>query len=227
MYLLYSLVCSAKDFNKIERKIGDVRPYNIFINEEGQIKIANILSWPYEKTNFEKTAFEKQLTYLAPEEMRIIAKGNHDNNADRVTAESFSIGLTLLQSALLTNVKEIYLLDLYSVDLNKLNQKLAEWQNLQFLVDNNNWDTYSPLLKQIVTFMCNPDERQRLRSLEVEEALRPYQNEILNLRKFDHRNISLFNKQPQNIQQQVQIQQVQVQQIQPQQAAIPVMSRPP
>lgn len=89
--------------------------------------------------------------------MRIIAKGNHDNNTDRITSESFSIGLTLLQSALLTNVKEIYSLDHYSVDLNKLNQKLNEWQTLQFPVENYTWQTYSPLLKQIVTLMCNPD----------------------------------------------------------------------
>jgi len=45
-------VSSAQDFNKINSKIGDVRPYNIFINEEGQIKIANLFSWPYEYTNF-------------------------------------------------------------------------------------------------------------------------------------------------------------------------------
>ena len=46
-YLLSSLVSSAKDFSTIDSKIGDVRPYNIFINEEGQIKIANIFTWPY------------------------------------------------------------------------------------------------------------------------------------------------------------------------------------
>jgi len=40
-------VSSAKDFNSIDKKVGDIRPYNIFINEEGQIKIANIFSWPY------------------------------------------------------------------------------------------------------------------------------------------------------------------------------------
>lgn len=66
-YLLYSLCSSARDFSKIDSKIGDVRPYNIFINEEGQIKIANLFSWPYERNNFDKTAFEKQLTYLSPE----------------------------------------------------------------------------------------------------------------------------------------------------------------
>jgi hypothetical protein len=46
-YLLYSLVGCAKDFSKIDRKIGDIRPHSIFINEEGQIKIANAFSWPY------------------------------------------------------------------------------------------------------------------------------------------------------------------------------------
>jgi len=66
-YLLYSLVCSAQDFKKLDSKIGDVRPYNIFINEEGQIKIANLYSWPYERTNFDRTAYEKTLTYVAPE----------------------------------------------------------------------------------------------------------------------------------------------------------------
>jgi hypothetical protein len=122
--LLYSLVSSAKDFNSIDKKVGDIRPYNIFINEEGQIKIANIFSWPYEKTNFEKTAFEKQLTYLSPEEMRLISKGNHENTSNKVLSESFSIGLTLLQSGLLFNVKELYSVEHYSFDWNKLAQRL-------------------------------------------------------------------------------------------------------
>jgi hypothetical protein len=75
-YLLNSLVGCAKDFSTLDMKIGDVRPHNIFINEEGQIKIANAFSWPYEKTNFEKSAFEKQLTYISPEEMSLLEKGN-------------------------------------------------------------------------------------------------------------------------------------------------------
>lgn len=116
-YLLYSLCSSARDFSRIDSKIGDVRPYNIFINEEGQIKIANLHSWPNEKTNFDKTAFEKQLTYLSPEEMRLISKGNQDNTTNKVTSESFSIGLTLLQSGLLFNAKELYSVEHYTIDL--------------------------------------------------------------------------------------------------------------
>ncbi len=35
-------------------KIGDVRPQNVFINDQGLIKLSNILSWPGEKTNYQK-----------------------------------------------------------------------------------------------------------------------------------------------------------------------------
>lgn len=108
---------SARDFAKIDSKIGDVRPYNIFINEEGQIKIANLYSWPYERTNFEKTAFEKELTYVAPEEIRQISKGNHENTTNKIVSESFSIGLTLLQSGLLFNAKNLYSVEHFSIDL--------------------------------------------------------------------------------------------------------------
>lgn len=44
-------------------KIGDVRPQNIFINDQGEVKVANLYSWPRENTNFMK-AFEKENTYL-------------------------------------------------------------------------------------------------------------------------------------------------------------------
>lgn len=44
-------------------KIGDVRPHNIFINDQGQVKVANTYSWPRESTNFTK-AFENEPTYL-------------------------------------------------------------------------------------------------------------------------------------------------------------------
>jgi serine/threonine protein kinase len=123
-YLLYSLVTTARDFSSLERKVGDIRPSNIFINEEGQLKIANLCSWPYEKPNFDKTAFEKQLTYLSPEEMRLVAKGHHQNTTDHLLSESFSIGLTLLEAGLLFKARELYSLELFSFDSQKLGLRL-------------------------------------------------------------------------------------------------------
>ena len=100
-YLLYTLLLSAQDFSLLNSKIGDVRPYNIFINDEGQVKIANRFSWPYEKANFYKTVFEKEVTYLAPEEMVLVAQGIQENTTNKRHSETFSIGLTLLHSGLL------------------------------------------------------------------------------------------------------------------------------
>jgi hypothetical protein len=51
-YLLFTLVSTAHDFSSINKKIGDVRPHNIFVNETGQIKLGNILSWPNTATNY-------------------------------------------------------------------------------------------------------------------------------------------------------------------------------
>ena len=45
-------------------KIGDVRPDNIFINEDGQVKVATTYSWPSEQTNYSKSFYEKEITYL-------------------------------------------------------------------------------------------------------------------------------------------------------------------
>lgn len=44
-------------------KVGDIRPHNIFINDQGEIKVSNVRSWPKEQTNYQK-AIEKENTYL-------------------------------------------------------------------------------------------------------------------------------------------------------------------
>ena len=44
-------------------KIGDVRPQNIFINDQGQVKISNVYSWPHEVTNYTKV-LDNEITYL-------------------------------------------------------------------------------------------------------------------------------------------------------------------
>lgn len=47
-YLFYGLASAASIFKKIGSKVGDIQSKNIFLNEEGQIKISNICSWPNE-----------------------------------------------------------------------------------------------------------------------------------------------------------------------------------
>lgn len=53
-YLLYSLASAKKNMKPISYKVGDIRPDNIFINDYGHVKVANLHSWPEAKTNFTK-----------------------------------------------------------------------------------------------------------------------------------------------------------------------------
>lgn len=45
-YLIYNLVCAKRDVSLFHKKVGDIRPENIFINEKGEIKVACLNSWP-------------------------------------------------------------------------------------------------------------------------------------------------------------------------------------
>jgi hypothetical protein len=59
-YLLYNIVRAGKEYEKYDRKIGDVQPSNIVINEDGQTKIISMDSWPGQEDNFEKVAASRQ-----------------------------------------------------------------------------------------------------------------------------------------------------------------------
>ena len=71
-YLLYVLVSTAKYFSLINSKVGDIRPHNIFISEDGNIKLAMYLSWPNEPSNYSKIMYLKEITYISPEELQDI-----------------------------------------------------------------------------------------------------------------------------------------------------------
>jgi hypothetical protein len=49
-YLLFSMAKAKKQNEINEQLMGDIRPNNIFLNEEGSIKLPNRDSWPYEKS---------------------------------------------------------------------------------------------------------------------------------------------------------------------------------
>ena len=45
-YLLYNIIRAGYKFEKIKKKIGDVNPHNILINDDGQIKVLSRVSLP-------------------------------------------------------------------------------------------------------------------------------------------------------------------------------------
>jgi serine/threonine protein kinase len=107
-YLVYSVISAGEAFHSAGLKIGDVRPQNVFISPEGQVRVATQVSWPNEQTNYLKTVFEKETTYLSPEELKDIGFGKLDEPADYALNEAFSVGLTCLDAATLTDSSKLY-----------------------------------------------------------------------------------------------------------------------
>ena len=59
-YLLYNIVRAGYKFEKIKKKIGDVNPHNILINDDGQIKVLSTISLPNELDNFQKVVEDQK-----------------------------------------------------------------------------------------------------------------------------------------------------------------------
>jgi hypothetical protein len=53
------MLAGASGCHELGKKTGDIRSENVFINEEGQIKVGAYFSWPGEQTNYSKTFYEK------------------------------------------------------------------------------------------------------------------------------------------------------------------------
>ena len=91
-------------------KSGDVRPANILLNVDGEMLLINTLSFPDETTNYRKSLELQETTYLgifhyysAPEELWEVQQKIHYPKSDPPTGESFSIGMTIIDAALLIN----------------------------------------------------------------------------------------------------------------------------
>lgn len=70
-YLLFSL---AKAEHQNQSALGPIRalsPSNVFLNEEGSIRVGNALSWSRLNAKIDKT-LEDCPAYLSPEEMRTL-----------------------------------------------------------------------------------------------------------------------------------------------------------
>jgi hypothetical protein len=53
---------------------GDIKTGNIFLNDEGRVKVGCHISWPNELSVWEK-AMEKELVYMAPEDFDRLTRG--------------------------------------------------------------------------------------------------------------------------------------------------------
>ena len=53
--MLYSLLQGAKEFERMDMRVGDIRTKNIFVTKKSEkIKMVNVVSFPHERTAVEK-----------------------------------------------------------------------------------------------------------------------------------------------------------------------------
>ncbi len=52
---MLTLLSAAEMFHSKNKKVGDIRPENVFISEDGSVKVTCLVSWPMERTNYEKS----------------------------------------------------------------------------------------------------------------------------------------------------------------------------
>ena len=79
--MLYTLADVGSKFHSYDKKVGDIRPKNICINEDGQMKLMSMNTFPQELDNYQKTFYDKEKTYLAPEEVKDLEIGKSQTSA--------------------------------------------------------------------------------------------------------------------------------------------------
>ena len=81
--MLYALAASKQDIRSHSIKLGDIKPENIFVNDDGRIKVANIYSWPNETPSYVKAMEQSDFDgLLAPEDFPLLKNNHLDNDAN-------------------------------------------------------------------------------------------------------------------------------------------------
>jgi hypothetical protein len=155
MLLLY-LLRAQREAQQLGEVLGDVRPCNVFLNEEGSARVAGRNSWPAGCTAFE-LGVEKLPSFVSPEDMDALSKGAMQH-CDPLPAEMFAVGLTLLCLANLRDYKCLYHTKQRQLDLQALEAALVELRrNVE----------YSEVFRGIVLNLCSvlPARRMSLEEL--------------------------------------------------------------
>lgn len=167
-YLLFTLSAAQTEMkSKLNSKVGDIRPQNVFLNSEGKVRVSSLLSWPREVSNFSKT-FDNEKTYLAPEDMNKLEMGGLEDSSN-YSSEVFSIGFTVLSAAVQENFEELYNTKNYKFNFEKADQHLHQWRN--------NTD-YSEIFTAFISNMCSYSPERRLTEKELWGWISQYENEI-------------------------------------------------
>jgi serine/threonine protein kinase len=105
-YLLLTLVEAAEIAHQLDSRLGDVKPSNLLLNKQGQIKMLTRFSLPTFLDSFSQESPKGSL--FSPEELESRRKAFKLNKNNYILCESFSIGMTMLAAGALSKVSLLY-----------------------------------------------------------------------------------------------------------------------
>ena len=112
---------------------------------------------------------------VAPEEVAELGYGKTDPSTNLELSETFSIGLTLLDAATLSDSRDLYK-GYKNFDYDKLEERLRTLQGKE---------EYSRLLKALIHNMVDVTPENRVPCRELFAWLSPYEEEINNFQEFE------------------------------------------
>lgn len=137
-------------------KHGDIQPCNVSIDEKGNVKLLDIMTYEGPKSTGLKRMIQSNVHYspLAPELMDCYMKRISPTIYNQEKADIFSLGITMLCICAITDYRSMY----YDFESYKiLNDKIAA--EVAHLGQSG---LYSPALIQALAGMLQPEVNKRL-----------------------------------------------------------------
>ena len=147
------------------------------MNEAGQIKVANIYSWPNEKASYQRVIEFNSYnsnSLLAPEDMALLQTNHLDNDGNEYS-EIFAIGATILSAATLSNFSSVYHFKDHSIDIAMLRDKKTTF---------GEGEHYSDIFKALILNLTSVNPSERLGSDELWQFIAPFEDPIMRKEQF-------------------------------------------
>lgn len=178
-FALYSLTAALVDIRRhgdSTRKLGDINPQNVFVNDEGHIRVANVYSWPHERCSYWKVLENDRYenTLLAPEDMNNWQTSHLDNDNNH-QSEIYAIGATVMSAAILSDFRSVYNFKERAISTVHLREK-----KMHFGDDFK----YSPIFKAVILNLVSVSPSDRLTLDELWNFIQPFHEPILRKEQF-------------------------------------------
>ncbi len=176
-YVLFALAAAKRDLKGRSAKFGDIKPENIFISDDGRVKVASQYSWPGELPSFERATDMERYNYnglLAPEDFSELQRGSLENDHN-TQSEIFAIGATVISAGILSGFEGVYNYKNKTFNTQAFREVRRKWANSE---------RYSPIFKSIVLNLVDSNPGERLTEDELWQFISPYSSSILDKSQF-------------------------------------------